>query len=436
MSDGHGEERAAEGGTTPEEPPPTPPPAAEPARPRRASRRAMPWLAALLLLILAAAALSPFWAPQLTPLLPWGARPGVTAEEYGALAARVAALEKRPVPPPVDAAAIDSNIGALSRRVEQLETGINARLAEIEKRPAPPSIDVDTIKSAQSALVRRVDQLEVAASADRQTGAAVAGVKAELQQLGQRVSGIEAQSSSREAGAAGETRKLQQELSELRGAIAELAQRLPAIERQLRSQTGAERNEAALALLLLQMREAVEQARPFPAEFNAFKSLAGDPALSAAADPLGEAARNGIASRAVLTKRLAELAGQIAAATEPPGDGGWGFQMLARLRGLVTIRHVDGATQTGPEAAVSAAQSSLAGGDLAGSIAALDRLSGANAEAARPWLRMARERLAVEQALNHLQALLTARLGGSAAPPVAAPNSTPAEPPARTGAPS
>ena len=40
-----------------------------------------------------------------------------------------------------------------------------------------------------------------------------------------------------------------------------------------------------MALLLAQMREAIDQARPFPTEFDAFVRLAQDPELAAAARP-------------------------------------------------------------------------------------------------------------------------------------------------------
>src|SRR5207248_8060488 len=130
-----------------------------------------------------------------------------------------------------------------------------------------------------------------------------------------------------------------------------------------------------------------------------------------AAMPLAEPAKTGVASRAVLIARLHALAGAIATAAAPPADPDWGDKVLARLRGLVTIRRIDGASQSEPEAAVSAAERALRGGDLAGAVAALDRLAGPPAETARPWLQMARQRLAVEAALHRVEELLTARLG-------------------------
>ncbi len=93
-------------------------------------------------------------------------------------------------------------------------------------------------------------------------------------------------------------------------------------------------------------------------------------------------------------------------------------QALDRLRGLVTIRRIAARHENRARGGGRAARSALAQGDLAAAISDLDQLTGADAEAAQPWLRVARERLAAEAALTHLQQLLTVRLGPApAAPP-------------------
>ena len=84
---------------------------------------------------------------------------------------------------------------------------------------------------------------------------------------------------------------------------------------------------------------------------------------------------------------------------------------------LELCRRIDGAGQSGPEAAVNTAELALAGGDLEGAVAALDKLTGAPAQAAQPWLRTARQRLAAETALRRIQALLATRLGNPAIAP-------------------
>ena len=413
MSERESEQGPAEDGVVPTEPGSTP--AVEPAGPTRRSARGFAraplWLAGLLILILAGVASSPFWAPQIEPLLPWGEN----RDDYAALAARVAAIETRPVAPSPGIDAVQSAMSQLARRVDQLDS----RLAVVEKRPAPPSVDTDAINSAVGALGRRVDQLESAAKPD------LGPIRAGMQQVEQRLAAIETQSASRIASETAASKDMQQELSRLGKVEGDLADRVAALEREAQSQEKPElRADGMMALLLGQMREAIEQARPFPAEFGAFIKLARGSDLAAGAQPLAEPARNGVASRAVLVKGLAELAGRMAA-SDPAVKSDWREQTLARLRGLVTIRRIDDSSHTGSNGAVGAAQAALARGDLAGAVAALEPLTGADAEAARPWLLMARERLTAETALEHVQELLTERLGGS---PAAAPAKVPDEP--------
>jgi hypothetical protein len=409
MSERESEQGPAEAGAVPQEP--ASPPAVEPARPPYRFSPAALWLAGFLILILAGVALSPFWAPQIEPLFPWSEN----RDEYAALATRLAAVEARPVGPNT---AIDA-VQSLAHRVDQFDS----RLATIEKRPAPPIPDTDAINSGLSALAHRVDQLEAAGKPD------LGPFRAGMQQLEQRLVAIETQSASRMASETAASKDVQQELSRLGKAEGDLADRVAALEREAQSQNRAElRADGMLALLLGQIREAIEQARPFPAEFDAFIKLARGSDLAAAAQPLAEPARNGVASRAVLVKGLAELTGRMAVAREPSVKSDWREQTLARLRGLVTIRRIDDSSPTGSNGAVGAAQAALARGDLAGAVAALEPLTGTDAEAAGPWLLMARERLAAETALDRVQELLTERLGSPPAAPGAAPAKVPDEP--------
>jgi hypothetical protein len=274
------------------------------------------------------------------------------------------------------------------------------------------------------ALIERLDRLEAAQKQDRQdaakslaalqqtTGQAAAAIKA----LDSRLAALEA----KPAAPADETPELRQQQAKLATAVADLSARVAAAEKAIAAekaapaQSAADPTDSALLLTLLRIRDAVEVARPFAAEYDAFTALAQPrPEIAAAAAPLAEPAKTGVASRTVLVARLHALAGAIATAEAPPAEPDWSDKVLARLRGLVTIRRIDGAGQSEPEAAVSAAERALRGGDLAAAIAALDRLAGPPAEAARPWLQMARQRLAVEAALQRVEELVTARLGSA-----------------------
>ena len=273
------------------------------------------------------------------------------------------------------------------------------------------------------ALLDRLYRLEAARNQDRQDAAknatalqeTAAQTASTMQQLDRRIAALEA----RPAAPAGEIAELRQQLAKLSTAVTDLTGRVAAAEKAATekappAQSAADPTDSSLLLTLLRIREAVEVARPFAAEYDAFAALAqARPEIAAAAAPLAEPAKSGVASRAVLIARLHRLAGAIATAEAPPAEADWSDRVLARLRGLVTIRRIDGAGQSEPEAAVSGAERTLRGGDLAAAIAALAGLAGPPAEAARPWLQMARQRLAVEAALHRVEELLTARLGAT-----------------------
>jgi hypothetical protein len=279
-----------------------------------------------------------------------------------------------------------------------------------------------------AALIDRLDRLEAAQKQDRQDAAkslaalqpTAAQMAATVQQLDRRIAALEAKPVAPAGAPPGEIADLRQQLAKLASTITELGTRIDAAEKAIAAEkatpapSAADPADSALLLTLLRIRDAVEVARPFAAEYDAFTALAQPrPEAAAAAAPLAEPAKTGVASRAVLVARLHALAGAITTAEAPPAEPDWSDKVLARLRGLVTIRRIDSAGQSEPEAAVSAAERALRGGDLAAAIAALDRLAGPPAEAARPWLQMARQRLAVEAALHRVEELLTARLGAA-----------------------
>jgi hypothetical protein len=354
----------------------------------RVARQIAVWLGIALAALLGIVAVSPFWAPAVAPLLPWGEAPAVADASYRELTARVEALEHR---------------------------------------PTPAAVDLTPLKSAEAALGQRIERLEAAEKAGgRETSDTEA--RSALAALKDRLATIDGQIAQQTAASA----KSQQELTRLDGVVTGLGDRVAALEQQVREARATDRGDAAMLLALLQMREAVAAARPFPAEYAAFLALARrHPELSSAAAPLADAAREGAASREVLKERLRALEDRLAEAAEPPPDGSWWDEALARLRGLVSIRRL-GPPQTGPGAVVASAQKSLARGDLEGAVAAVHSLDGAETRLAEPWLRMAERRLAAETALAQLEEMLVTRLG-AAAPPQAEQNANPA--PAKTGSP-
>jgi hypothetical protein len=389
MPETHDQEHPTEESALPPETHQTHGESAAAAPPKRGSWRTIWWLAGLLLLVIAGVGSSPFWAREVMPLLPWGGQSVAPTEDYAALA---------------------------------------TRLTAIERRPSPSSPDVGAINSAVSAVARRVDQLETTRNADRQSDPAFAATKAGLQQVEERLSGLEARSASRSASDAAQFEKLRQELAQIGGVSADFAERLQTIEHRVGAARTAARTDAMLFAALLRMREAVAAGRPFAGEYDAFIALAHDrPELVAAAQPLAELAQAGVAGSAVLSERLGKLSGRIASPVAPANGSDLGTEALAWLHSLVTIHRIDAASQTGQAPTINVAEAALARGDLLGAVSALETVSGPQHGAIQSWLEPARQRLAAEAALAHLQELLVARLSTPPETPGVAPTETPAK---------
>jgi hypothetical protein len=262
-----------------------------------------------------------------------------------------------------------------------------------------------------------------------QTDPALASIKTEaahistaVQQLGQRVAMLEGKTppdlaplqqrvAALEAKPAPDLGPVQQQLAALDRTTADLAQKLAALDKAEQAQSVGDPRNTALALALLQIRDAVEIGRPFESEYQALLALSRErPEIAAAAAPLGGPAQTGVATRAALIERLRQLAPQITTATSPPSDD-WHSRLTARLRALVTIRRIEGNDRDPGAATVATAQRLLAGGDLGGAIDALSRLDEPSKSAAQPWLKTASQRVTVETALHQVQTALIAVLG-------------------------
>jgi len=143
-----------------EQPPANPPPknggtsavAAANPPPRRSFTA---WLILILLVVLALVGTSPYWAPPLTPLFPWGTRP-------------------QPAAPIATATGPDTS--DLAPRLQQAEAAlkdVTARVAQLEAHPAPAPPDAGaTAPNAdqQAALQDQIGKLNAALTAlgDRQ----------------------------------------------------------------------------------------------------------------------------------------------------------------------------------------------------------------------------------------------------------------------------
>ncbi|HZS81653.1 MAG TPA: mitofilin family membrane protein [Stellaceae bacterium] len=389
-----------------EEPPAAPPPPPPKERRRRAAGRgggAVP-AALLVLVILAGIAASPWWAPALAPLLPWGGAPGAADEaarqQLAALGQRLAALEQRvgaqkPAPAPDLGPALDplkAQLAALDRQL----AGAAQELTQLRQRPNPES--------------------DMAALRD-----SVQKTAAEEKQLADRIAALEAKLAALPAAHP-------EALQALQASVAKLSAGLDAVRQEAGRQGGE-----ALFLALGQLRQAMEGSGGFAEELAAALALAkGDGAIEAKLGSLKDAAARGLPSLADLRTRFDAVSGQILdAAGAEAKEGGWVDTILRGLHIRVRQIGTGAASGSGPAAAVAKAEAALAGGDLAAAVAALQDLRGQAALAAKPWLDEARRRLEAEAALaaaTNLAATRLAASGGSGAAAAEPDQAAPATP--------
>jgi len=163
---------------------------------------------------------------------------------------------------------------------------------------------------------------------------------------------------------------------------------------------------AAAAYAVSAATDAARAAGPFEPAYAALAVLLpGDPNVAA----LAPYAKSGAPTSGELREDFRTLEVEIvrAARMSDTGGGAWG-QFQAWLAQFVVVRRLDdaGASTT---AVVERAAKRIAAEDLAGGVAELEKLTGAAAKIAAPWLTQARARLEIDGRLAKIRAQLAAQ---------------------------
>lgn len=327
----------------------------------RAPLTALLWPAVAALAIVVAGAALYAW--------PRGGGPVTTAATDPVVIGRVGALETRlraaesAVMEARQMAADRAPVDALAARLATLE----ARLDRVIAAPPPAVPDalvqrLDAIEAKQAELVARGDATTVTATPD-------ANVERRLFML---------------------------------------EERLAAVARLDRAATG-ERDAArrvALAGAAVALRGAASGSGGFQPALDTVKSLAeGDMPVLATLEPIAAVAAKGVATRPALRERFTTLASALVRAPDT-GDAQWYDRAWHRVAGLVTLRRTGELAGGDAEAIVARAEVKLASNDLHGAVAELATLSPGPAAVAAPWLNDAKARLAVDDALQRLDAAI------------------------------
>ncbi len=362
----------------------TPPPAAQ-AQVRALSRRAFGAVVVLIVVFAAGVALWPFLLPGLGLSLPAGLMSLEPEVEE-----RIAALEARLAEGDRLSRALHGETARLAEAVAALEQ----RLEGAEEADVSP--DLDRLRADMDELGTRLEAIETRPSLPAE-GPAGAGQEELTARLGA-VEDALAEAAEQAAGAA-----------DLRRQSKEMGARLSAFEEAAFVGSG---REAALALALGQLRQALGGSAPYSGALSTVEVLAGhDEALAAPLAVLARHAQAGVSTVDRLDARFAAIAGDIVRAEASGAPEGWLGAARERLSALITVRRVGEIEGGDAEARVARAEARLGRGDLAAAVAEVEGLDGAPAGVVGGWLVAARARLAAEAGLAALEARAIARLG-------------------------
>lgn len=309
------------------------------------------------------------------------------AELKAEVLAQRTALDGKPSPAnPAEAVGtalpVAVDLAPLEARLARLESGLAtaiAAMAQANPTPPPPAhVDLAPVET-------RIAQLEAGAAALNNT-LTLQSAKAQADEAARR--------------AAAEAAAARDEIAKTQARIA--------VERSAQAAPGTE-NAAALAVVAQALLNGLERPSGYALELAAATNLGASPEAVSALQPFAD---KGLPTFRDLSSAFAE---QVEPAPAPapvgaPVPQGWMDQLLASSTQLVRVTPPP---KPGAATNTAATASALAQGDIAGALAAREKLPEALQKATASVAKTANARLAAKQAA---QALLTSALAALAAP--------------------
>ena len=197
-------------------------------------------------------------------------------------------------------------------------------------------------------------------------------------------------------------------LSGTAGATTDQLQQLrtsdPVLSTVLRDIKSEDLQAAMMLLTLGQVRDSLgRENTSFDSDLELLRELGGDdPEVAAAINRLAPYAESGVLTTDTLQSEFQGLAGDIVMAKLRGEDQTVRDQAMERLSRLMTVRKTDDLAGDTPDAIVARAQMMIEQNNIEGAINELQKLDGAPADVAAPWLAAAQTRQQADQATNNL----------------------------------
>lgn len=299
---------------------------------------------------------------------------------------------------------------AEAKRVSALEAGVGSSdLTELDKRVA--ALEKATADNGSNAAAA-AQAAQQAAQGGQQLATQIKDLRADIDAARGEIPGLAAR-----------VAKLEAEGPKANDAdLSALAARLDKIEAALaapKSETGtpAEKpvpadNAAPIAIIAGAIADRLAAGAPIGTEVAALQRLGVDPAELAKL----QAAADGAPTGSALAASFQAIAPKVLAAASPGESGGVLDRLLAHIRGLVRVHELGESSGDDPEAIVSQIEADCRRGNIAGALAAFDKLPEAARQAAGDWPTKARARLGADAALQSIREAAIGRLAGGDRP--------------------
>jgi hypothetical protein len=299
-------------------------------------------------------------------------------------------------------------VASLDKRVSALETS-GGSSGELDKRVA--ALETANADNGPKA-VAAAQTAQQAVQTDQQLTTQVKDLRADIDAARGEIPGLAAR-----------VAKLETEAPKANDAdLSALAARLDKIEAALAAPKSESRvapekpapadNASAIAIIAGEIEDKLAAGAPFGTEVAALQRLGVDPAQLASLQAVAGGAPTGSA----LADSFDAVAPQVLAAASPAESGGVLDHLLAHIHGLVRVHVLGESAGDDPEAIVSRIGAECRRGDIAGAVAAFDKLPAAARQAAGDWPVKARARQAADAALQSIREAAVGRLAGGARP--------------------
>ncbi|MEP0709370.1 MAG: mitofilin family membrane protein [Parvibaculum sp.] len=311
----------------------------------------------------------------------------------------------------------DDRFADLQARLDTIEASGGDASREIAEKVDALTVRVGAAEEGLAAAAERPDsaaaigeQLDALASDLQEIEAALSDTRGTMSELGQKVEGIEGRlppdGIGDQVGALDSLVKaLDLRLASLAPEIEKMESRVAALEEEAEDPDAAAR--AALGLALANLARAAESSGSFETELGVVQTFLPD---EAALGELSDAAAGGVPTRAALEARFPSLAQGIFDAERHANDDNWWSRLTANAKSLVTIRRTGEISGDTTEAIVARMEERLKVHDLEGAVAEAETLSGPAADAAAPWIADAKARLETDRLVRELSARVSEQL--------------------------